>query len=109
MATKLTKQDGEEHDDIRGAKRLPTEEKRAHRLREHEYGGDGDVLDKIRMVEGGNAASHLEFRETELTITQEKEADWDILASVASMELDNRQRRQVAFDVTTMVPKRRLT
>ena len=36
---------------------------------------------------------------TELTITRDKEAKFDILASVASVERDNVQRRQVALDV----------
>ena len=41
-----------------GLKRLSTEDNRAHRLREHEYGGDGNVPDKMRMFERCNAASH---------------------------------------------------
>ena len=41
---------------------------------------------------------------TELTITRHKEATFDILASVASVERDNVQRRQVAFDVIRKVP-----
>ena len=48
LATKLTKQKGEECDDIRGVKRLPTEDKRAHRLRKHEFGGIG--LCRIRFA-----------------------------------------------------------
>ena len=42
---------------------------------------------------------------TELTITQDREAEFDILASVTYMELDSGQRRQVAFDIIRKVPK----
>ena len=105
LATTLTKQEGEEYDDTRGAERLPTEDKRAHRLRNTIM--RVMVMCRIRFswLKAVMLRVTKKFKETEPTITQDKEADLDILASVACVELDNRQRRQDAFDVTTMVSK----
>ena len=74
------RKESEDFDDISEAERLHKEDKRMHRLREHENGGDGNLQSEIRIFEGGSDVSQGEVRETVLTITQDKEAKYDILA-----------------------------
>ena len=74
------RKESEDFDDISEAERLHKEDKRVHRLREHENGGDGNLQSEIRIFESGSDVSQGEVRETVLTITQDKEAKYDILA-----------------------------
>ena len=58
-------------------------------------GGAGHVQSKIRLFENGSAASQGETSNTELRITQDKDARFHILARVT----DDGQPWPVAFDV----------
>ena len=47
-----------------------------HRLREEEYGGAGQVLNKSRLFEHGGDARQSEITWAALTITEDKEKGW---------------------------------
>ena len=70
----LQNKEGEEHDDVSEAERLYTEDKRAHRLGEHAYGGDGNEQNATRTKKVVGAAGQVESMKTWLTITHDKEA-----------------------------------
>ena len=70
----------QEYGDFSEAERLLKENERAHRVREHEYGGDVNVQSKIRMFESRGVASRGE-------VSQEREAKFDMFARVAYRKL----------------------
>ena len=57
------------------------------------------------MLDSGNAASHGVFRKTELTITHDKDAKFDIIASVPLWNGTVGNKCTLLFDVIRKVPE----
>ena len=102
---RVTKERFKEYENISEAKRPHKEDKRVRRLKEHEYGGgDCYVENETRMFDSGGLASQQGVSKTELTITQDQEANFDILLGATYVQDEVGDGRQVAVEIIRKVP-----
>ena len=113
----------EGNDEISKAKRMYKEDERMHRLMVEEYGGAGQVLNKIRLFDHGGDARQGEISKAELHDhpRQRKRVETESRKSLSPkvtepgsrsrtrvpyVDSEDQQRRQVAFDVTRRLLQR---